>query len=166
MKKKLILGIMTVSVIIIIASLALAYPGWKMQNWDNGKFETLEGKITDADRPIIAMESGGKEYILHLGHFGYLQSKGIKIEKGNSIKITGMIVDINGKINIYPQTLTIEGKELKVANEDGVPEWAGTRCGYGHHGRNGSGMMRGQYRHGWQGRGYAKQNQCGPCWQR
>jgi hypothetical protein len=164
MKKKLFIGLIATFVIIVLTSIAFAYPGWKIQNWDKEKVVTLEGKITDADRPII-MESDGKEYILHIGPAGYWQDKGIKTEKGNSAKITGMVVDVNGKMNVYPQTLAIEGKELKVADESGTPAWAGT--GRGYRGGNGAGMMRGQHgRHGMQGQRCARQNQCGPCWQK
>jgi len=164
MKKKLTIGLVATFVVIVLTSIAFAYPGWRMQNWDKEKITTLEGKITDADRPIITMESGGKEYILHIGPVGYWQDKGIKVEKGNSVKVTGMVADINGKMNVYPQTLTIEGKELKVADENGVPAWTGT--GRGYRAGYGAGMMKGQRgRHG-QGQGCAGQNQCGPCWQR
>ena len=165
MKKKLFIGLIATFVVIVLTSIAFAYPGLKMQNWDKEKIVTLEGKITDADRPIIVMESNGKEYILHLGPVSYWEDKSVKIEKGNSVKITGMVADINGKMNVYPQTLTIEGKELKVADENGTPVWAGT--GRGYHGRHGAGMMKGQHgRHGWQGGRCAGNNQCGPCWQR
>ena len=165
MKKKLIIGLIATLVVIILASVAFAYPGWRIRNWDKEKITTLEGKIIDADRLFITMESSGKEYILHLGPIGYWQKKGIKAEKGNSVKVTGMVVGIDGKMNAYPQTLTIEGKELKIADENGVPAWAGT--GRGYHAGYGAEMMRGQHgRHGWQGKGWARQNQHRSCWQK
>ena len=79
MKKKLFIGLIATFVVIVLTSIAFAYPGLKMQNWDKEKIVTLEGKITDADRPIITMESGGKEYILHLGPVGYWKDESVKI---------------------------------------------------------------------------------------
>ena len=150
MKKKLVVGIIATLAVLALTAVAFSQQGWRMQNWDKEKVVTLEGKITDADRPIVTMDSNGKEYIIHLGPVGYWQDKGVKIEKDTPIKITGMVVENNGKMNIYPQTVTIEGKELKLADESGVPAWAGN----GHRGgKAGSGWRHGQGRNGWQGRG-------------
>jgi len=165
MKKKLTIGIIATFTLLVITAVAFSYQGWKhqrVQNWDKEKVVTLEGKITDADRPIITMESDGKEYIVHIGPPAYWQDKEIKIEKDKAVKITGMVVDIDGKMNVYPQVITVNDKELKLSDENGVPVWAG----------NGRGGKSGRGRHGWQDRGncggFSGGNQaryrCGGCW--
>jgi hypothetical protein len=163
MKKKLIIGIVATFMILVITAVAFSYQGWKyqrVQNWDKEKVVSLEGKITDADRPIITMDSNGKEYLVHLGPIGYWQDKGVKLEKGTPVKITGMVADINGKMNVYPQMMTIDGKELKLADENGVPAWAGNGRQNGWKAGNGGNQSHG--RHGWQGQGNCRNQTC-PC---
>lgn len=154
MKKRLVIGLSIVFIVLAITAIAFSYQGWRVQNWDKSKVITLEGKITDADRPIITMEANGKEYIIHLGKPSFWKNQDMKIEKGTSIKITGMVLDINGKMNIYPQSVVIGEKEIKVSDENGVPVWAG----------NGGKFRHGK--HGWQGQGngmgFGGRN-CGAC---
>ena len=76
MKKKLVVGIIATLAVLALTAVAFSQQGWRMQNWDKEKVVTLEGKITDADRPIVTMDSNGKEYIIHLGPVGYWQDKG------------------------------------------------------------------------------------------
>jgi len=151
MKKRLIIGSIVALIVLVTTALAFSYQGWRIQNWDKSKVVTLEGKITDADRPIITMEADGKEYIVHLGRPAYWIDKGLKLEKGTSVKITGMVLDINGKMNIYPQSIIADSKEFKVSDENGVPVWSGNGREYGHG------------RHGWQGRGNQR-DFCGRNW--
>lgn len=136
MKKKLFTYSIVLAMIVISATIVLSNPSWRgirPQLWDKDKLVTLEGKITDIYRPLVVMESEGKDYVLRLGPYWYWQEKGYKIEKDKPIKVTGMIVEIDGKQNIFPQKVVIDGKEIVLSDENGIPVWAGQR---GHHGRN------------------------------
>jgi len=167
MRKKIVIGIIVTLAITVLSAVAFSHPAWnRVQNWDKEKVVTIEGKITDADRPIITMESEGKEYTVHVGPYRYWQDKELTLEKDNAVKITGIITENDGKMDIYPQTMVVGEKEIKLADEDGVPVWAGQ----GRQGRRGAGMGygmmgRGQHgRHGGRGgRGYG--NRGAYCWQ-
>ena len=68
MRKKIIIGIIVTLAITALTAVAFSHPAWnRVQNWDKEKVVTIEGKITDADRPIITMESEGKEYTVQDG---------------------------------------------------------------------------------------------------
>lgn len=135
MKKKLIVGLGVVFVVLIATTLAFSYNGWRIQNWDKSKVTTIEGKVTFAYGAIINVDAKGKEYIVHLGRPFYWQNQDVKIEKGTSVKITGMTIEIDGKMNMYPQSVVIGQKEIKVADENGIPVWAGNAGWAGKGGR-------------------------------
>ncbi len=134
MKKKLFISSMVVIMVIISATIVLSNPGWggiRYQLWDKDKLVNLEGKVKDIYGPLVIIESGGKDYVLGTGPYWYWQEKEYKIEKGKSIKVTGMVVEIDGKQNIFPQKIVIDGKEMIFSDENGIPVWAGQGRRYG-----------------------------------
>lgn len=136
MKKKLFIYSTILFIIAISATMALSNSGWRnprLQLWDKDKLTTLEGKIKDVYGQIVIVESDGKDYITRLGPYWYWQEKGYKIEKDKSIKVTGMIVEVDGKQNIFPQKVVIDNKEIILSDENGIPVWAGHG---GRHGKN------------------------------
>ena len=113
------------------------------------------------------MDADGKEYILHAGPRRYWQEKGYTLEEGQTVKVTGVVAEADGKMNLYPSTIEAEGKSIELTDEDGVPVWAGSKGGRGcgpcgnrpGHGGSGRGNMRGGrgrgygHSHGWYGQG-------------
>ncbi len=135
MKKKLFVSFVILVVMIISATIALSNPGWRraqIQSWDKDKLVTIEGKIKDIYGQLAIIESGNTEYLTRLGPYWYWQEKGYKVEKDKYIKVTGMVVEIDGKQNVFPQKVVIDDKEIILSDENGIPVWAGQR---GHHGR-------------------------------
>lgn len=133
----------SILVFFILIGSVLAYPGWRWMNWDKGKVETFKGKIV-SNWPCVTMQIDGQEYILHVGPLWYWQDKDVKFQKGATIEVVGMVVDVAGVKHIFPQALLMDGKEFKVTDENGIPLWAGYRRGHAMR-RLGPGM------HGWRG---------------
>jgi hypothetical protein len=172
MRKRTMLAIIIIAAIAVSASAVFSHPGWRggqrqlgyrHQVWDKDKLVTLEGEITDAERPVITIEADGKEYIFHAGPRWFWQEKEYNLKSGQAAKVTGMVAEVDGKLNLYPSVIETEGKSIVLADENGIPAWAGRgqrfgrgqdRCdnapGYGWrgHGRMHGRAGRGGYRHG------------------
>lgn len=157
MKKKFTLGIIIVIIMMVSTWAAFSYQGRygsRLKVWDKEKIVTIEGKITDAERPVITMESNGKIYILHAGPYRFWKEKGFELENGQMVRVTGIVEEVNDKLNLYPQKIESEGKTaLVLSDESGTPLWRGQ----GRHGNRGNcpvygknnGMRHGfRHRHG------------------
>jgi hypothetical protein len=172
MRRRTTLAIIIIAVMAVSASAVFSHPGWRggqkqlgyrHQVWDKDKLVTLEGEITDAERPVITIEAYGKEYILHAGPRWFWQEKEYNLKSGQAVKVTGMVAEVDGKLNLYPSVIETEGKSIVLAHENGIPAWAGrgqrfgrgqdrfdNKPGYGWraHGRMHGRAGRGGYRHG------------------
>ena len=137
-----------------------------------GEPVTLEGKIKDSERPEITMDVEGKEHILHVGPFWYWEEKGYTLEEGQDVKVTGAVAEVDGVLHVYPQTIQVGDESIELADENGLPAWAGRRGGRGlrserGYGRRGSGPGSGLRGHGQgargrgQGRGRRGSRDCG-----
>ena len=176
MRKKTIAALIIAAIMVISATAVFSHQarwdgqkqrGIRKQVWDKDNLVTLEGKITDAERPVITMDADGKEYILHAGPRRYWQEKEYTLEEGQTVKVTGVVAEADGKLNLYPSTIEADGKSIELTDEDGVPVWAGSKGGRGcgscgnrpGHGRSGRGNMHGGrgrgygHSHGWHGQG-------------
>jgi hypothetical protein len=179
MRKTTILALIVAAIMVISAAAVFSHPGWRgghLWRGDGAELVKLEGKITDARRPMITMEADGREYILHLGPFWYWQEKEYTFEKDQAVEISGVVEEIDGVLNVYPHTIKINGESIELVDEDGVPVWAGRtggrgprfgrgydHCGYGPgYGWHGRGHMHGwrgygrgrTHGYGWHGRGF------------
>lgn len=165
MKKTSFLILAIVGIITISAAIVYSHPEWRgtrPQEWNKDDMVTLEGTITDAERPIITMEAEGKEYTLRLGPAWYWEDKEVVLEKDKAIKVTGIVDDVDGKLHVYPYTIESDGKTITLADEDGVPSWRGGR-GRGFGGRGGYGPGAGMYgRRGMYGHGFRAHHRA--CW--
>ncbi len=163
MRKRTMLAIIIIAAIAVSASAVFSQPGWRggqkqlgypHQVWEKDKLVTLEAEITDAERPLITVEADGKEYILHAGPRWFWQDKGYTLENGQAVKVTGMVAEVDGKLNLYPSVIETEEESIVLADENGVPVWAGRG------GRRGQRLGRGQDcydngpGYGWHGHGY------------
>jgi len=159
MRKITTLAIIVAAIMAISAAAVFSHPGWRgARPWGKAEGEqvTLEGKITDAERPLVKMEAEGKEYIFHPGPFWYWEEKEYTLEKDQSVKVTGVVEEIEGELHLYPYTIEADGKLIELVDEDGVPVWAGHRGGRGpkfgrcgdDSGYGGRGYMHGRARRG------------------
>jgi hypothetical protein len=157
MTKKAILGSIIAVILVVSATAVFSHPGWRGRRaWtdDEAEVVALEGKIKDAKRPMISMDVDGKEYILHIGPRWYWEDKELTIEEGQTVKVTGVVDEFDDVLHVYPQTVELGGKSIELADEDGVPVWAGCEDGRGSHrgwrghGRGFGGRGRGHMRGG------------------
>ena len=149
MKKSLILAL-SIAVIMVISSVVVfSHPGqwgYGSGRWQESDLVTLEGKVLDTGRPTAAIEAGDKEYILHLGPFWNSQEKEYPLKEGQTVKITGVVDEIYGRLHVYPRTIESEGKPI-LDSEHGFASWGGYCNDYDHD----SGWHHGGYMHGMYG---------------
>jgi len=132
-----------------------AHPMW----WGSGEVVTLEGTITEVDRPFATLESDGETYAVHLGPIWYWESRGYALNPGDRVAIKGHAWKDGGATHVFPQTLTRSGETYTLADEDGVPQWRGP---HGRGPRTEAWRGAGAHRYGWgQGRGYRHAGRCG-----
>lgn len=142
------------ALILICAGLAFGQTG-RAGQYPSDDVKTLRGTITNVDRPVATFKAeDGHEYRLHMGPIWFWEREGYSLRKDASATIKGEVEDIKGSLHLYPREIVQEGRTVTLADDDGVPEWAGTRGGrVGSHGR-----ARGSsYRH-------SRWETCDCCW--
>ncbi len=75
----------------------------------------------------VTLGSDGQTLDVHLGPTWFLQREGIEIAKGDSIEVTGSIIDSDGSSFLVARELKKGQKVLKLRDEQGVPAWSGGR---------------------------------------
>lgn len=121
---------------ILTLSLAAVFVTFSQQGRSQGTSEefdiddvkTISGTITNVDHPRATLKAAdGKEYEIHLGPYWFWQRHQYALEKGAKVEAKGETEDVKGTMQIYPWQIR-EGKNvITLANDDGVPEWAGRR---------------------------------------
>lgn len=98
------------------------------ERYDNDDVKTISGTVTEVDHPRATLKAAdGKEYQIHLGPYWFWQRHQYTLEKGARVEVKGETEDIKGTTHIYPWQIR-EGKNvIMLADENGVPEWAGRR---------------------------------------
>jgi hypothetical protein len=153
MKKTLVLILSIATIIMVSSAIVFSHPerwGSEQRGWNEDKLVNLEGKVIDVGRPTAVIRTDDKEYILHLGPFWYRQDKEYPLKEGQTVKITGIVEEIYGRLHIYPRTIESDGK-LLLNNEYGFHGWGGYCHGYDDHE---PGWHHSGYMHGWGGHGH------------
>jgi hypothetical protein len=75
----------------------------------------------------FALQSDGQTMDVHLGPTWFLQREGIDVAKGDSIEVTGSVIDSDGNSSLIARELKKGQKILKLRDEQGVPVWSGGR---------------------------------------
>ena len=75
----------------------------------------------------VTLQSDGQTLDVHLGPTWFLQREGIEVAKGDSIEVTGSVVDSEGNSFLIARELKKGQKVLKLRDEQGVPVWSGGR---------------------------------------
>jgi hypothetical protein len=155
---KLSLITKAVSLIMLSVTFAFAQAGrsdGKSERFDTDDVKTLNGTITKVDHPLATFKTDdGKEYQIHMGPYWFWQREDYALKPNAKAKLKGEVETVKGTMHFYPWEIVQDGKTLKLADDDGVPEWAGKRGRNGHGKGVGYGNGRGR---GNQGRG------CGRC---
>lgn len=94
---------------------------------------TVTGSITEVKHPIAKFKADdGTVYEIHMGPYRYWLNNGITLNN-ESATIKGEVKTVNGVNELYPNEITQNSKTIKLADENGVPYWAGNK------GKNGNG---------------------------
>lgn len=75
----------------------------------------------------VTIDSGGQTMDVHLGPTWFLQREGVEVGKGDSIEVTGSVIEADGKTFLIARELKKGQKVLKLRDEMGVPVWSGGR---------------------------------------
>lgn len=152
MKTKTII-IFAVSMV-LTASLVYAQPwrGWKGGGgWGyNSKYQrmynpqtvtTVKGVVKAVEQmtPMRGMSYGvhlklktdSETLSVHLGPAWFVERQNIKIEKGDTIEVTGSKITFNNAPAIIAAKVKKGDVVLTLRNENGIPLWAGTGMGRG-----------------------------------
>jgi hypothetical protein len=73
----------------------------------------------------VTLQSDGQTLDVHLGPTWFLQREGIEVAKGDSIEVTGSLIDFDGNSFLIARELKKGQKVLKLRDEQGVPVWSG-----------------------------------------
>jgi hypothetical protein len=75
----------------------------------------------------LALQSDGQTMDVHLGPTWFLQREGVDVAKGDSVEVTGSVVDLDGATFLVARELKKGQKVLKLRDEQGIPAWSGGR---------------------------------------
>ncbi len=144
------------AIMIFAATVAVAQVGPSAGNserFDSDDVKTITGMITRVDHPVATFKSDdGTEYRIHMGPFWFWENRDYSLKANTKATIKGETEIVKGTHHFYPWEIVQDGKTLTLADDDGVPSWAGKRGGRGYGKGNGIGRGRGNW-----GRG------CGRC---
>jgi len=149
MKTKRMLGLMTITVFLLTAAMAMAGPGnWGGRGsggWGTGtpyqglynpaNVETFSGEVVGLEQttPMKRMNQGlalvvktEKETVtVHLGPTWYLERLDTKIAVGDQVEIKGVRTILAGKPVVIAAEVTKGDNVLTLRDATGVPVWAG-----------------------------------------
>ena len=121
------IAIMLVLVAIGAVSLVIAQGRAQGQGeaWDTDEVVTLDGVLTEVERPYATLKSDDLSYVVHLGPPWYWDKAGYEVKSGDEVSINGQLSRDGDEIHLYPHTIVRGGETFKLANENGVPVWSG-----------------------------------------
>lgn len=120
--------------IAIVLTTSLSFAQIANTFWRNDNVHTITGTITDNIRPFGLIKSDdGKIYKIHLGPFWYWDQNNYSLALTNAT-IKGNLIEND----LFPQTITQNGKTMTFTDDNGIPKWSQT-------GQNG---LNNQYRNG------------------
>lgn len=102
------------------------------ERFDKDDVVKIKGTVEEVDHPeAIIKGDDGKEYEMRMGPIWFWKNNDYQINAGDKIEVSGEIENDNGKYYLYPFVINNNGKEIKLADEDGVPVWSRGGRGYG-----------------------------------
>jgi hypothetical protein len=144
-------SIITIAIILLISVYAYAQRGnW---NWGNDNVQTISGTVTDNSRPCGFIKADdGKIYKIHLGPIWYWNQNDYALAL-TTATIKGNVKEISGEYDVFPYTITQNGKTMTFADDNGIPKWSNGK---------GNGNGRGNCWGRENGNGWGRGN-CGNC---
>lgn len=136
--------LITIVLILLAATMSFAQRGnWQ---WGNDNVQTISGTVTDNSRPCGFIKTDdGKVYRIHMGPVWYWNQNNYALAL-TTATIKGNVRELNGEYNVFPYTITQDGKTMNFADDNGIPKWS-----------QGKGRCKGYGKgYGWRGNGYGK----------
>ncbi len=151
MRRTSIISLIAAGALLVTAAIAVGAPPWKgwrgsggwgmgsayQRMYDPATVETVTGTVESVNKitPMKGMYSGihltvktDKETVdVHLGPEWYIERLDTKIQKGDTIEVTGSRVTIAGKSAIIAAEVKKDDHVLVLRDSNGVPAWAGWR---------------------------------------
>ena len=105
----------------------------KNEAWDTDNIQNIEGTVNSVDHPYaIFKDDNGNEYQVHLGPFWYWDQNQYQLQHNVRARIKGEVKQNQGLNEFYPWEIEQDGKTMKFADDNGVPNWSGDKGkGYG-----------------------------------
>lgn len=97
----------------------------RAEAWDRDEVVTLDGVMTEVERPYATLKSGDASYIVHLGPPWYWDKTGYEVHDGDEVRIEGQVSRDGDELHLYPHSIERGGETLRLADENGVPVWSG-----------------------------------------
>ena len=73
----------------------------------------------------VTLESDGAATDVHLGPTWFVEKEGLKLAKGDSLEVTGSLVESEGKTFLVAREVKKGASLVRLRDERGVPSWAG-----------------------------------------
>ena len=141
-------SIITLVLILLVTGMTFAQRG--NRQWGNDNVQTISGTVTDNSRPCGFIKADdGKTYKIHLGPVWYWNQNDYALAL-TTATIKGNVKESNGEYDVFPYTITQNGKTMNFADDNGIPKWSqgkgngrGKCWGRGNGNGNGRGWGRG-----------------------
>jgi hypothetical protein len=75
----------------------------------------------------VTLEGDAKATEVHVGPTWFVQQQGLELAKGDSVEVTGSLVERDGKPVLIARDVKKGAKTFTLRDERGVPMWAGRR---------------------------------------
>jgi len=79
----------------------------------------------------VLLKTDQGSLIVHLGPTWYLDQEKFAVKAGDTLEITGSKVTLNNQPAVIAREVKVEGKTLKLRDDQGVPVWRGMGRGPG-----------------------------------
>lgn len=103
--------------------------------YDPASVTTLSGTVADVSvapgrrgsraGTHIRLESEGKATEVHLGPSWFLEREKLELSKGDSVEVTGSLLDWDGEPLLVAREIRKGGQTVVLRDEQGVPAWSG-----------------------------------------
>ncbi len=84
----------------------------------------MQGRYTGVE---LKVKTGKDTTAVHLGPSSFIQQQKTKIERNDTIQVTGSRVTVQGKEVILAAEVKKGDQTLKLRDEQGIPVWGGRR---------------------------------------
>jgi hypothetical protein len=97
-------------------------------NTNKDGFMSVSGIITKVNHPYATLkDENGREYEIHLGPYWYWHREKFELKKNIKARVRGEVENVNGQYHFYPWEIAQDGKSISLADENGIPKWAGVK---------------------------------------